>query len=178
MRVEEKFYLLVIDEFRAQPQLAEEVYAADLADLIDYGTRFAGIPIDEALERIARREPFGETAGLGFKILHELGPEPEEPDVDLSRFHTEPSRQPEIYSQLCRLALINLLWKNFAAAQEKINQAKFMRDEWAFAHYALGLLRGLDGDLGRAHFELYLAVNREPLLGAKQRIERALSLVR
>ena len=175
MNVEEKFYLLVIDEFRAQPQLKDETHAVDLAD---YGSRFAGINIDDALDCIARREPLSDTSGLGFKILHELGPEPQEPDVDLLRFRTDPSLQPETYSKLCSLALVNLLWKNFSAAQEKINLAKFVRDEWASAHYALGLLRGLDGDLGRAHFELYLAVNREPLLGAKQRIERALSLVR
>lgn len=175
MNVEEKFYLLVIDEFRSQPQLAEEIHTVDL---VDYGTRFAGVHLDEALDLIARGER-STVDGLGFSILHELGPEPEEPPLEGLEVSRVPGRgQAELYGQLCRHALVHLLWKNFAAALDKINQAKYMRDEWAFAHYALGLLRGLDGDLGRAHFELYLAVNREPLFGAKQRIERALGLVR
>jgi len=175
MHVEEKFYLLVIDEFRAQPGLSEEI---NVLDLQDYGARFAGMQLDQALDQIARREPLGVTKGAGFKILHELGPEPQEQPIKVDDIGIDSALMPAVYEQLCRQALINLLWKNFSAALEKINLAKYVRDEWAFAHYALGLLRGLDGELGRAHFELYLAMNREPLLGARQRIERALGLVR
>ena len=112
MQMEEKFYLLVIDEFRAQPGLSEAIESVDLQD---YATRFAGLPLDQALDQIARRQPLGPIKGVGFSILQELGPEPQEAPINVDNLGIDGSSLPAVYERLCRQALINLLWRNFAA---------------------------------------------------------------
>ena len=173
MSVEEKFYLLVMDEVRSQPGLAESLPF----DLEGYAQGFAGCSLDEALERLDDWKP-GDGA-RGFGITSTLTPPPPEltDELDTLRGRLTLDLQ-EDYQLLCRQALLNLLWWQPRGAEERINLAKYLRDEWAFAHFVYGLLRGVSGNLGRAHFELYLALNREPLVCARARVERALDLVR
>lgn len=173
MTVEEKFYLLAMDEVRAQPDLVDELPF----ELESHAKLFAGRPLDAALDRLDERKPCA--GGLGFAAVAKL---PERPpallrDLDALR---EGIREDSLgsYANLCRGALLNLLWLDYQRAEERINLAKYLHDEWAFAHYLYGLLRGIDGEVGKAHFELYLAVNREGLICARNRIDRALSLVR
>lgn len=173
MTVEEKFYLLTLDEVRQQPGLAEELPF----DLEQHAERFTGRRLDVAIDQLDRPRPCA--SGLGFGALAKLPPQPpplvEELDALRARMDEDPRQS---YDRLCRTALLNLLWRDFARAEARINLAKFLRDRWAFAHFLYGLLRGIDGEAGKAHFELYLAVNREGLLCARQRIDRALDLVR
>jgi len=173
MSVEEKFYLLVLDEIRSQPDLGTTLPV----DLGDFALKFAGCPLDEALERLGERQPCA--GGEGFKALPALGPLPPTLDLDPGALRERLSLNLEQdYQLLCREALLNLLWQNRRNAEERINLAKYLRDEWAFAHFVYGLLRGVAGNLGRAHFELYLAINRETFVCARARVERALDLVR
>jgi hypothetical protein len=170
MTVEEKFYILVMDEIRAQPGLTRELGF----DLEGYAQTFCGCPLDQALTRLDQRGPCA--GGLGFTAVDKLGPQPAGAARGVGAIRHQ---QGDLsYDGLCRGALLNLLWRDRARAEEKINLAKYLRDDWAFAHYLYGLLRGVDGDVGKAHFELYLAINRETFACAKQRIDRALSLVR
>ena len=173
MTVEEKFYLLAMDEVRAQPDLVDELPF----ELESHAKRFAGCSLDAALGRLKERKPCA--GGHGFAAVAEL-PEPPPPLLrGLDTLHVGINEDPpSSYAGLCRGALLNLLWLDYQRAEERINLAKYLHDEWAFAHYLYGLLRGIDGDVGKAHFELYLAVNREGLICARNRIDRALGLVR
>jgi hypothetical protein len=173
MSVEEKFYLLVLDEVRAQPDLVTSLPL----DLESYARKFAGCSLDEAIERLDERQPCG--GGDGFEALSLLGELPTSLGLDLSALRERLTMDLEQdYHLLCREALLNLLWQNRHNAEQRINLAKYLRDEWAFAHFVYGLLRGVAGNLGRAHFELYLAINRETFACARARVERALDLVR
>ena len=173
MKVEEKFYLLAMDEVRQQPGLAEELPF----DLERHAERFAGCPLDIAIERLGERRPCAN--GLGFAVIDELKPVPARLTHDAAQLGAGLGEDlHKSYNQLCRGALLHLLWRDFARAQEHINLAKYLKDAWAFAHFLYGLLRGIDGEVGKAHFELYLAVNREGLICARHRIDRALALVR
>jgi len=173
MTVEEKFYLLVMDEVRAQPGLANEL----AVDLERHAVAFAGCPLDQALGRLEERKPCAN--GRSFAALRELGPQPPALTRDLESLRSSLGEDgAAAYERLCREALLNLLWQDFGHAEDRINLAKYLRDDWAFAHYLYGLQRGLEGHVGKAHFELYLAVNRETFPGARSRIERALDLVR
>ena len=173
MTVEEKFYLLAMDEVRSQPELADELPF----ELESHAARFAGRPLDEALSRLGERKPCA--GGLGFAAVAKLPEQPPPLLRGLDALRAGISEDPTAsYAALCRGALLNLLWLDYQRAEERINLAKYLHDEWAFAHYLYGLLRGIDGDVGKAHFELYLAVNREGLICARNRIDRALGLVR
>lgn len=173
MTAEKKFYLLVIDEVREQPGLVDELPF----ELEHHARLFAGQPLDAALARLHERRLC--ESGQGFATIDRLPPPP--PLLVQSLEQLKAGLGDDLlagYMALCRGALLNLLWRDFVRAEERINLAKYLRDEWAFAHFIFGLLRGIDGELGKAHFELYLAVNREGLSGARARIERALDLVR
>jgi len=173
MTVEEKFYLVLMDEIRSQPGLADNLPF----ELEAHAKLFAGCSLDQAVGRLQERKPCAK--GLGFAAVAKLPPPPPKLVQDLDQLRSSIGEdQLTSYADLCRGALLNLLWRDFLHAEERINLAKYLRDEWAFAHFIYGLLRGIDGDVGKAHFELYLAVNREGLICARQRIDRALSLVR
>ena len=173
MSVEEKFYLLVMDEVRAQPGLAEGLPF----DLETHAQQFAGCSLNDALKYLSHRKPCD--GGLGFDVTATLGSPPQELSDGLSAIQGRLTMDLEQdYRLLCRQGLLNLIWRRRQGAEERINLAKYLKDEWAFAHFIYGLLRGLSGDLGRAHFELYLAINRETLVCARSRVERALELVR
>ncbi len=174
MSLESRFYLLIVDEVRAQPGML-----ADLETLP---------PARKLLAVLGRLSPLlGPTgapdlvvnaAGLGPKLQSDLGPKPVDLTETLTRWEGTFRDLDKNYVALCRTALVHLLWRDCVAAEEAINMAKYKMDNWALAHYVYGLLRGLQGDAGKAHFELYLAVHREPYPEARQRIERALDLVR
>jgi len=173
MIIEEKFYLLVLDEVRSQPDLAQSLPV----DIEALALQCAGCSLDTALGRLHQRPPC--EGGRGFEAVHSLAP----PPAHLTTSSEELERSlgtllPANYEKVCRDALACLVWLDFKHAEERINLAKFLKDEWAFAHFLYGLLRGLDGEMGKAHFELYLAINRETYISARQRVDRALSLVR
>lgn len=173
MTVEEKFYLLVLDEVRIQPNLAAQLPF----DLEQHAERFAGCTLDVALERLFERQPCA--SGLGFAAVKQMKPAPASLATPPERARASLGNDlQQDYESLCHGALLNLLWLDYTRAEEKINLAKYLKDEWAFAHFLYGLLRGVVGDVGKAHFELYLSINREALTCARQRIDRALSLVR
>jgi hypothetical protein len=174
LKLEEKFYILIIEEVRAQPGLGELVPL----DLDTYGESFAGMPLQAAITAIDAGQPISSSEALSFAALDQLGPPRGHLVLDGYRVETDPERRDEAYRLLCQHALLDLLWNDVPAAEEKVNLAKYFRDDWAFAHFLYGLLRGLTGAVGHAHFELYLATHRETLPGARQRIERALRLVR
>jgi hypothetical protein len=173
MTVEEKFYLVLMDEIRSQPDLVDDLPF----ELESHAELFAGCPLDVAINRLQKRRPCA--GGLGFGAVAKLPPQPAELVRGLEELRSQIGEdQLTSYTALCRAALLNLLWRDFQQAEQRINLAKYLRDEWAFAHFIYGLLRGIDGDVGKAHFELYLAVNREGLICARNRIDRALGLVR
>lgn len=178
MTVEEKFYLLLLDEVRAQPRLADELRSTDRSvDLERLAERFAGRPLDAALAKLSERDPC--QGGQRFVAVQALGAEPTKLTMTLEELRWGLSGDERTdYDGLCRGALLNLLWRDFQRAEEKVNLAKYLRDDWAFAHFVYGLQRGIDGEVGKAHFELYLAINRETFPSARQRIDRALALVR
>jgi len=174
MTVEQKFYLLILDEVRSQPTLLDELPF----DLEQHAERFAGCPLDVALERLTERQPCTRSS-LGFDSVKQLKPQPPRNCTPIPALRDRlPEDVQQDYTVLCRNALLNLVWLDLGGAEEKINLAKYLNDAWAFAHFLYGMLRGVDGEVGKAHFELYLAINRENLICAQQRIERALSLVR
>lgn len=174
MSLEEKFYLLAIDEIRAQPgmldQLREIMPARKIIKVLG--------GLAPVLGPVGHSDLLVNTPGLVRRIAEGLGPQPVDLEQELGGWEGRFGQDEENYSAHCRSALIYLAWKNCAAAENAINHAKFKRDNWALAHYVYGLLRGLQGDAGRAHFELYLALHREPFPEARERIGRALDLVR
>lgn len=173
MRLEDAFYLLVVDEVRVLPGFIAKLERISSAQrlLMTLGKYSATLG------------PAGDPdflylgPGIGQKIAHELGQFPLGL-IDEYQRKLKTTSDESIYMTRVESAILNLLWKNCFQAEELINQAKYIYDHWSFAHYIYGLLLGLRGDAGKAHFELYLALHREPYPEAKKRIERALKLVR
>lgn len=174
MSLEEKFYLLIVDELRAQPGLIEELEG------LGPGRRVAQVfgRMSPLLGPVGTPEIVVNAAGLVPRLVAALGEAPVDLTSELKRWTDEATDAHATYMTLARGALVQLLWRNFGAAEDAINLAKYQQDDWAFAHYVYGLSRGLEGDAGRAHFELYLALHREPFPEARERIDRALDLVR
>ena len=81
------------------------------------------------------------------------------------------------YEALCRSALLHLYWKQYANAEKKLNIAKNNHDSRAFAHHVYGILRGLEGNIDGARFELNLARTRESHDSAIKRIDLALKIL-
>lgn len=174
MSFEDKFYLLVVDEVRAQPGMLAEL------ETINPTRRFFQVfgTIGPLLEPTGAPDMAVNAAGVVPKVIAALGPEPVDLEAELSNWQRSFEDLPRNYMALCRSALVYMLWRKTYQAEEAINRAKYRMDNWAFAHYVYGLLHGLKGDAGKAHFELYLAVHREPYPEARARIDRALDLVR
>ncbi len=174
MSLEDKFYLLVVDEVRAQPGMLAELETIR--------------PARRVLQVLGKLGPLlGPTgapdmavnaAGVVPKVITALGPEPVDLETGLANWQASFDDLERNYMALARSALVHMLWRKTYQAEEAINRAKYRIDNWAFAHVVYGLLQGLRGDAGKAHFELYLAVHREPYPEARDRIERALDLVR
>ena len=165
------FYALLLLEIQAQPDLEEEMGQNRIADL---ALRAFGVPTGMMVAN-AVGGPVGYLMGLGFKVAAELAPPPKR----LLRAAAELlAKDPDSnYEALCRSALLHMVWGDLEEAEEKINVAKFNRDEHAFAHHAYGLLKGLQGDRRGARFELYLAHQREAHHEVRERIEQALSVL-
>jgi hypothetical protein len=174
MSLEDQFYLLIVDEVRAQPGMLAELETLHPTRKIlqVFGT------LGPLLGPTGAPELAVNAAGIAPKVINALGQEPVDLKPELERWQASRDELEQNYMTLGRSALVYMLWRNTFEAEEAINRAKYQRDNWAFAHYVYGLLRGLQGDAGKAHFELYLAVYREPFPEARARVERALDLVR
>lgn len=79
------------------------------------------------------------------------------------------------YEAKCRSALVHAFFGRLGEAAEIAGLARDEDEGKAFAHHVLGLARGADSDRTEARFELWLALEREPFPGARDRIERALA---
>lgn len=79
------------------------------------------------------------------------------------------------YETRCRSALVHAFFGRLDEAEAIVTVAKNDDEGKAFAHHVLGLVRGVAGDPVGARFELWLALEREPYPGARQRIQRALA---
>jgi hypothetical protein len=173
MRLEDSFYLFVVDEIRAQPNmLAELSKLGPTKKVVSVLGKMAPV-----LGPVGQPELVINTA-LAPKVQHALGDPPVNLAETLTEWRQSATADAQRYATACRSALCLMIWRLCQQAEEAINIAKYQHDNWALAHYVYGLLRGLTGDAGKAHFELYLASHREPYPEAKARIERALDLVR
>ncbi|MBW2736273.1 MAG: hypothetical protein JRH20_28125, partial [Deltaproteobacteria bacterium] len=166
--------LLAIDELRAQPGMLKDLREIAPAQKI---IKVLG-EVAPVLGPVGHEDLLLNTAGLVRRLAQGLGPQPVDLEDGLTRWEQSLSDDDSNYAAHCRSAIVYLAWKNFTTAEAAINRAKFKHDNWALAHYVYGLLRGMQGDAGRAHFELYLAFHREPYPEGQARIKRALDLVR
>ena len=174
MKIEDQFHLLIVDEVRAQPAMLKQLTKA--APTRNSASALA--KLSPLLGPAGHPEFLVQSAGLAPKIAAALGLKPIGLQQILERWQRDSEQSVAAhYEALCRGALTALLWRDLPAAEAMIQRAKFEQDEWAMAHYVYGLLFGLSGKAGKAHFELYLALHREPYPEARVRTERALSLV-
>lgn len=168
----EAFYILVLDEIRAQPNLETELRWLETTLGISENV------IDVLIEILDRGDWQLKIASTGLKGLKQLNL----PVASFTRHfgdcHSWKFKDKTAnYESLCRSALLNLAWEKFDIAEGKVNDAKFIYDDWAFAHHVYGLLRGLQENRDGARFELVLALQREPSNIVKHRIERAIRLL-
>lgn len=170
----ESFYVLVLAEIEAQPNLKKELGQNDIGVV---ALQFTGFALDKALEIVASSHPAVALAGAGFAALKALAPPPREFLRDVGELHAHLKSPADNYQALCRSALLHLFWGDLERAEKKINLAKAKNDAWAFAHHVYGLLRGLQEESEGARFELHLAMEREAIPEARERIGRALTVV-
>jgi CubicO group peptidase (beta-lactamase class C family) len=163
MAVQESSYLLILSEIDAQPDLKADLGTNDLAAVAH---RFSGSSLEEAIEQLGA-QPWQPT-GDGLSVVHRLSP----PGARALNLSSQTG-----YEQLCRAALLALFWNDVPTAEHKVNVAKQQNDDWAFAHHVYGLLRGLQGNVGGARFELELALARETFDGARARMQRAFDVL-
>lgn len=172
--VQEAFYLLVLDEIRNQPELEKELGK----NITDTAQLFCGSGLNVVLRELDKGQlPAMEGTGFNeiqdsYKLILFKG---------AREFFYEPIstlQGKEVnYTTLCRTALLFLYYYQLGKAEEKINLAKYNKDDWAYAYHVCGLLRGLQKDFDGAYFELGFAQKQEKFDEPKNRIARALRLV-
>lgn len=172
MPIFEAFYILVLDEIRAQPHLENEL------KWLESTLGISEKVIDVLIEILDSGDWQLKLAAAGFKGLKQFNL----PVASFARhfgdWHAWKFKDKRAnYESLCRSALLNLAWKRIDIAEVKINEAKFIYDDWAFAHHVYGLLRGLQENTDGARFELGLALQRECSENVKHRLERAIRLL-
>jgi hypothetical protein len=168
----EAFYILVLDEIRAQPNLETELRW--LETTLDISEKV----IDVLIEILDQGDWQLKLAATGFKGLKRFNLPIASFARHLGDWHSWKIKDKTAnYESLCRSALLNLAWKKIDIAEGKVNDAKLIYDDWAFAHHVYGLLRGLQENRDSARFELGLALQREPSDLVKHRIERAIRLL-
>lgn len=172
MPIFDAFYILVLDEIKSQPNLQEELR------LLETALGISEKIIDVLIEIIDSRDWQLKLAAAGFKGLKQLNFPVASFARNFGDWHSWKFKDKRAnYESLCRSALLNLAWQKFDIAEVKINEAKFIYDDWAFAHHVYGLLRGLQENTNGARFELGLALQRESSDIVKQRLERAIRLL-
>ena len=172
-RARAAWYLLVLDEARAEPSL-ESYFSRERFS--EAAQAFCGLGLDQALAAL----------DAGGADLCFSGPEfrrcPER--FKFSWFYRKAAEnlawvkgQDVYYSACCCSGLLALLVLDFPSCKERLDRAQQAHDDWAFAHHLSGLLHALNGRLVGARAELLFALQRETSSRACQRIERALRLV-
>ena len=172
MSIIDAFSILVIDEIRVQPNLRNELNCLEAVLAIG----------EEGLDILLAILDGGDwphkLAARGVKLLGNITPSPSILVRDFGDWHASTFKDKTAkYESLCRSSLLNLYWKEFDKAEKKVNEARILNDRWAYAHHLYELLRGLQENQDNACFELGLALQREPSIIVKRRIERAIRLL-
>ncbi len=172
MLLAEKFYILVLDEIRNQPNLSNEWQSMKKA------INIADTSLDILVETLKSGNLHHKLFAAGIQAIRDSNPPLACFARDLGDWHSWKFKDKTAnYESLCRSALLNLSCQQLDKAETKINEAKFIYDDWAYAHHLYGLLRGFQENREGACFELNLALERESSNVVKQRIERAISLL-
>jgi hypothetical protein len=171
MLLAEKFYILVLDEIRNQPNLSNEWQSMKTA------INIADTSLDILVETLKQGNWQQKLFATGLQTIRDSNPPLACFARDLGDWHSWKFKDKTAnYESLCRSALLNLSLQQLDKAETKINEAKFIDDDWAYAHHLYGLLRGIQENREGACFELNLALHRESSDVVKQRIERAINL--
>lgn len=165
------FYLLVLDEVRQRPRLAEAVGFAFLDSLSD---RMCGLTVDEAVRRLDVGPP------VVWDVSAWLEPTTPWPTVRLQKLESSHVGTAEVsvidYQVRCRQALGEMLNRKTDSADFALSWAVAEYPEWPTARHYLGLMLGAQSKLEAAARELSAAI--ESAEGpALPRIERALRLL-
>ncbi|MBH24125.1 MAG: hypothetical protein CMH57_06675 [Myxococcales bacterium] len=162
------FYALTLQEIAAQPGLREELGDNHLDDVARRAFRYE-------LHELSYLGD--EVWGLGAQgVIAQLAPPPEDSLRELSRIRA--AGADGYYAALCRSALVHLFWGEPLRAESRLAMAIRHNGDGAFAHHALGLLKGYQGDRDGARHELQEALNRETFYDPRERIGRALAALR
>lgn len=168
-------FALLLEEIRCQPNLQNELGANEFGEVCAKALGQTLVVIIATMGEPITGVPIWVARCLGPKIIDTLTPPPT--SIFRSIADTLAMRSGSNYDSLCRSALLHLFWRQYSQAEMKLNIAKNNHDDRAFSHHVYGLLRGLQGNVEEAKFELGLARARETHESAIKRIDLALKVL-